>query len=358
MKKIVLTGGGTAGHVTPNIALIPKLIKEGYEIHYIGSKTGVEKDLITSLDSSLNVKYYPISSGKLRRELNFENVKDVFKVSKGILEANSLIKKIKPDVIFSKGGYVVVPVVLAGKTHKIPVVIHESDYTPGLANKIAIPFAKTVCTSFESTKNFIKKATVVHTGPPIREEIKNGIYETGEKLCSFKNKKPVLMLMGGSLGAKKLNETLREALSKSLLNDYNVIHLTGKGNLDKSLTYDNYKQFDYVGDEMAHLFSYADYVITRGGANAIFELLLIKKPHIIIPLSLKASRGDQIQNAKEFSEKGYSKVIFEEDLNVSLLIDELSDLAKNSNKYIDKMSSYKGSNTLDMIVNIIKENTR
>ncbi len=357
MKKIVLTGGGTAGHVTPNIALIPKLIKEGYEIHYIGSKTGVEKNLITSLDSSLNVKYYSISSGKLRRELNFENVKDVFKVTKGILEANKLIKKIKPDVIFSKGGYVVVPVVLAGKKQNVPVIIHESDYTPGLANKIAIPFAKTVCTSFESTKKFIKKATVVHTGPPIREEIKEGNKEIGESLCNFKNKKPVIMLMGGSLGAKKLNETLRKALKQSKLNNYNVIHLTGKGNLDDTLTYDNYKQFDYVGEEMSHLLNFADIVITRGGANAIFELLSIKKPNIIIPLSLKASRGDQIQNAKEFSEKGYSKVIFEEDLNTDLLLKEVEDLFNNSFHYINKMSSYKGINTLDMIVKIVKENS-
>ncbi len=357
MKKIVLTGGGTAGHVTPNIALIPKLIKEGYEIHYIGSKTGVEKNLITSLDDNLNVKYYSISSGKLRRELNFENVKDVFKVTKGILEANKLIKKIKPDVIFSKGGYVVVPVVLAGKKQNVPVIIHESDYTPGLANKIAIPFAKTVCTSFESTQKFIKKATVVHTGPPIREEIKEGDKTIGKDLCNFKNEKPVIMLMGGSLGAKKLNETLRKALKQSKLNNYNVIHLTGKGNLDETLTYDNYKQFDYVGEEMAHLLSFANIVITRGGANAIFELLSIKKPNIIIPLSLKASRGDQIQNAKEFSEKGYSKVIFEEDLNTDLLLEEIEDLFNNSSKYINNMNSYKGVNTLNMIVKIIKENS-
>ncbi len=358
MKKIVLTGGGTAGHVTPNIALIPKLIEKGYEIHYIGSKEGVEKNLITSMDSSLNIKYYGISSGKLRRELNFENVKDVFKVSKGILEANKIIKKIKPDIIFSKGGYVVVPVILAGKKQNVPIVIHESDYTPGLANKIAIPFSKVVCTSFENTKNFIKKAEVVYTGAPIREEITKGIYDKGEELCNFPTKKPVVMLMGGSLGAKKLNETLRELLQKSLLKNYNVIHLTGKGNSDDSLTYTNYKQFEYVKDEMAHLLSYADLVVTRGGSNALFELLAIKKPHIIIPLSKKASRGDQIDNAKEFSEKGFSKVIFEEDLTTTKLIKEISDLNKNSESYTTAMDSYKSSNTLDSILNIIIQNTK
>lgn len=358
MKKIVLTGGGTAGHVTPNIALIPYLIEKGYEVHYIGSKTGVEKDLIEALDKNLNVTYYPISSGKLRRELNFENVKDVFKVTKGILEAHSLLKKIKPDVIFSKGGYVVVPVVLAGKNQNIPIVIHESDYTPGLANKIAIPFAKTVCTSFEATKSFIKKSTVVHTGPPIRQEIKQGVAGIGEHLCSFKENKPVLMLIGGSLGAKKLNETLRELLKKSLLKNYNVIHLTGKGNIDETLQYENYKQFDYVTYELPHLLAYSDIVITRGGANAIFELLSIKKPHIIVPLSKKASRGDQIDNAKEFLSKGYSKVIFEEDLTDLLLIEEISDLKNDSQSYIEKMSEYKSENTLNMILDIIVKNTK
>ncbi|MFV0439871.1 MAG: undecaprenyldiphospho-muramoylpentapeptide beta-N-acetylglucosaminyltransferase [Lachnospirales bacterium] len=356
MKKIVLTGGGTAGHVTPNIALIPKLIDKGFEIHYIGSINGFEKKLVEDISQKYDVKYYGISSGKLRRQLSFKNVTDAFSVLKGMKDAYFLLKKIKPNVIFSKGGYVVVPVVLSAKLLKIPVIIHESDYSPGLANKIAIPSSKIVCTTFESTKKYIKDKKVVCTGSPIRNEVLQGDSIRGKNLCDFKEDKPVILQMGGSQGSMALNKALRDTLTLGLLKNYNIIHLTGKGNLDNSLKFDNYKQFEYVKDEYPHLLAYSDFVISRGGANSIFEFLSIKKPNIIIPLTLKASRGDQIQNAKEFLEKGYSSVLFEEDLTSDTLFEKIQELSDNKDTYIKNMNTYSKLDTLDQITSLLVEN--
>ncbi|MFV0518990.1 MAG: undecaprenyldiphospho-muramoylpentapeptide beta-N-acetylglucosaminyltransferase [Lachnospirales bacterium] len=355
MKKVLLTGGGTAGHVTANLALMPFLHKEGYEIYYIGRKEGIEKELVEDVEDC-KVTYFGISSGKLRRQINIENIKDFFKVGKGYFEALKLLKKIKPDLVFSKGGYVVVPVILSAKSLNIPIIIHESDYTPGLANKIAMPFAKVILTSFESTKNFIKKGEVIHTGSPIRDEILEGNFEIGKTFVGFKDDKKVLLLTGGSQGAKKLNETLRNALKEGKLQDFNIIHLAGKGNLDTSLDYTNYKQFEYLSTELPHIFAYADFVITRGGSNSIFELLALKKPHIIIPLPKGASRGDQLENAKEFFEKGYSKVLYENDLTTNSLKLNLQDLCINKDEYVKNMNSYTKNNTLNEIMSLIKKN--
>ncbi len=354
MKKVLLTGGGTSGHVTANLALMHLLQKENMGIYYIGRTVGIEKDLVEKVDYC-KPTYYGISSGKLRRELNFENVKDFFKVGKGFFEAKKILKEVKPDIIFSKGGFVVVPVILAAKTLNIPIIIHESDYTPGLANKIAIPFAKVVCTSFESTKKFINKAEVLYTGSPIREEVLKGNYETGKSFASFKEDKKVLLLIGGSQGARVLNEVLRKSVTKGYLSDFNVIHIVGKGNLDTSLNFDNYKQFEYLNNELPHILAYSDFVITRGGANTLFELLALKKPHIIVPLSKKASRGDQIENAKEFSEKGYSKVIFEEDFTEDSLKENLLDLRNNYKSYVTNMEKYDKKDTLLTIMELIKK---
>ena len=217
MKTIVLTGGGTAGHVTPNIALIPFLKKEGWSIQYIGSKTGIEKDLITKE----NIPYHGISSGKLRRYVSLENLKDPFKVVKGLFDAYSLLRKIKPNLVFSKGGYVTVPVVLAAKLLGIPVIIHESDITPGLANKIASKGAKEICVNFPETLQYVGSKGVL-TGTPIREELFKGDANKGRSLCKFTNHKPVLLMMGGSLGSVKINTCLREALDTLILCIYVV----------------------------------------------------------------------------------------------------------------------------------------
>ncbi len=332
MKTIVLTGGGTAGHVTPHLALIPSLRENGWDIKYIGSHQGMEKELVTKA----NIPYYGISSGKLRRYLSAENLKDPFKVIKGYFDAYALLKKIKPQLVFSKGGYVTVPVVLAARTLRIPVIIHESDMTPGLANKIAIKSAKTVCVNFEETLQYVGKKGV-YTGSPIREELLHGHKSTAKKICGFEEDKPVILMMGGSLGSRKVNDVLREALSK-LLKDFNVIHICGKNNIDEALLLTKgYKQFEYVDKELPHLFAAADIMLSRAGANALAEILALNIPSLLIPLSAKASRGDQILNAKAMKNKGYCEVLFEEELNKDTLIEKLNLLYQEREKYLQKM---------------------
>ena len=347
MKKIILTGGGTAGHVTPNIALIDKLQKEGYDIYYIGSKTGMEKDLI----GARGIRYYGISCGKLRRYMDIKNVTDAVRVVKGVFEAVSIIKKISPQVIFSKGGFVAVPVAVAAKILNIPLIIHESDITPGLANKIAIPFAKAVCASFPETLSYVKKENVFLTGTPIRKELFNGNKEKGFALCGFTEKRPTVLVIGGSQGSIKINAVLRQALP-ALLKSYNIIHICGRENVDKALlNTENYKQFEYLGPELAHIYALSDMVVSRAGANSIYEFLALKKPNLLIPLSRNASRGDQILNAASFEKQSISKVLPEEELNENSLVLNIIDLYSNRDRYVDAMAD---SNLSDGVAEVVK----
>ena len=334
MKKIVLTGGGSAGHVTPNIALIPRLKELGYEIHYIGSKDGIERKLI----EEIGIRYYPISSGKLRRYFDKQNFTDPFRIMKGVGQAYRIIGKIRPDVIFSKGGFVSVPVILAGKMRRVPTVIHESDFTPGLANKIVIPVAKKVCVTFPETVKHIPKNKGIYTGTPIRPEILQGQKSKGYGVTKFTPDKPTIMLVGGSLGSVKLNTSIRSILPK-LLKKYQVIHLCGQGNLsEEHKDLQGYVQYEYVKEDLPHFFAMADLVISRGGANSIYELLALKKPNILIPLSAKASRGDQILNAQSFEKMGYSKVLQEEKLTNDSLFKTIEYVYGNKAKYVDAMN--------------------
>lgn len=283
MKKIVLTGGGTAGHVMPNIALVKALKKEGFEIYYIGSETGIEKSLV----EKEGLTYFSIPVGKLRRYLSFKNITDMFRVVVGIKEAAALIKKIKPDIVFSKGGFVAVPVVLGAKKNGVLVVIHESDMTPGLANKITMPFAKKICTTFPETAKALPKRKAVHTGTPIREELFLGEANKGLRICGFEKSKPVILMMGGSLGSVKINKILRDILP-DLLKTFQVVHITGKGNIsNEHLTVTGYKQFEFISDELSHIIKAADIIISRAGSNSIGEFLALKKPMLLIPLSKK-----------------------------------------------------------------------
>lgn len=351
MKRIVLTGGGTAGHVTPCIAMLPALKKEGYDIHYIGSYKGIERKLIKEYD----IPYYGISSGKLRRYLDLKNFTDPFKVLKGYFEAYKILKKIKPDILFSKGGFVTVPVVLAAKRCKIPIIIHEFDMTPGLANKIAIPAAQKVCVNFPETINHIPQKKAVLTGTPIRKELFSGNKIKGLDFCGFTANKPVIMVIGGSSGSKVINDVIRGMLP-TLLRDFQVVHLCGKGNLDPKLdNLEGYAQFEYIKKELSDLFAAANLVISRAGANAICEILALKIPNILIPLSLKASRGDQILNAKSFKSQGYSYVIKEEDLSVSSLMEAIQTVINNKHSYIEAMKKSKLNDSIDVIMNLIKE---
>ncbi len=350
MKKIILTGGGTAGHVNPNIALIPFLKKENYDISYIGSINGIEKDLITSLSSSYNIDYHGISSGKLRRYIDLKNITDAFRVVKGVGDALILIKKLKPDVIFSKGGFVSVPVVIAGYINKVPIIIHESDISAGLANKICIPLANKVCTTFPEALEGISSSKGVLTGTPIRQEL----FKSKNNLNLFNNNKPIILVMGGSLGSVKINNSIRESLEELLIK-FNIIHLCGKGNLDASLNNkEGYIQKEYVTRELPDFFKESTLVVSRAGSNAICELLALKKPNLLIPLSKNASRGDQILNANSFKKQNYSLVLEEEDLNKDSLLLEINNLYNNKDNFIKSMQNSNLNNAIDKIVNQIK----
>lgn len=352
MKKIIMTGGGTAGHVTPNIALMPALKEAGYEIEYIGSINGMEKELI----EAQNIPYHGISSGKLRRYFDWKNFSDPFRVVKGYGQAKRLMKKLKPDVVFSKGGFVSVPVVLAAKHCHIPAIIHESDITPGLANKIAIKGAKKVCCNFPETLKYLPSDKAILTGSPIRRELFSGDEKKALEYCNFADHdKPVLLIIGGSLGSKVVNEAVRKILPE-LLKDFYVIHLCGKGNLDNSLTGTiGYAQFEYANEELTDMFALADIAISRAGANSICELLALHKPNILIPLSAAASRGDQVLNAKSFKKQGFSYVIEEENLTESTLLDAVKDVYSNRSKYINAMSQSGQMDSIGTILQLLEE---
>lgn len=354
MKRIVLTGGGTAGHVTPNIALLPRLKELGYDIHYIGSYDGIERKLI----EQYHIPYYGISSGKLRRYFDWKNFSDPFKVLKGYRQARALLKKLNPDVLFSKGGFVSVPVVMAAKHRKIPAIIHESDITPGLANKLAIPNACKVCCNFPETLQYLPKEKAVLTGSPIRKELLLGNRLNGLSYCQFKPDKPVILIIGGSSGSQFINEVVRSLLPE-LLKTYQVLHLCGKGNLDNSLNGTaGYAQLEYANQELNDLFAAADIVISRAGANAICELLALRKPNILIPLSANASRGDQILNARSFERQGYSMVIEEEQLSDVVLLDAIHKLFANRSQYVDAMAKSEQLNSVETVVQLIEEAAR
>lgn len=351
MKKIVLTGGGSAGHVTPNLALIPKLKQEGFEISYIGSFTGIEKDLL----EKEGIPYYGISTGKLRRYFDTKNFTDPFRVLKGYFDAKKIMKQIKPDIVFSKGGFVSVPVVRAANSLHIPCIIHESDMTPGLANKLCIPVAKKVCCNFPETLEGVPAEKGVHIGCPIREDLLQGIADKGRELCGFDSEKPIMMVIGGSLGASSVNKSVREALPK-LLEHFQIIHICGREKIDNLfLTTPGYKQFEYVNEELKHLFAAADIVVSRAGANAICELVALKKPNLLIPLSLAASRGDQILNAKSFEAQGLSMVLNEDDLIDSVLVEKVIELYERRQEFVDKMGESNQGQAVDKLIELIKE---
>ncbi|OAA93628.1 undecaprenyldiphospho-muramoylpentapeptide beta-N-acetylglucosaminyltransferase [Clostridium coskatii] len=351
MKKIILTGGGSAGHVTPNLALVPRLKELGYNIQYIGTENGIERKII----EDQKIEYHIISSGKLRRYFDIKNFTDPFKVLKGILQAILIIRKEKPNIVFSKGGFVSVPVVIAAHINKVPVIAHESDITPGLANRLSAPYCTKICATFpESLKN-IKGNNSVLTGTPIRKELLDGSRIIGRRMCGFDNEKPVLLIIGGSLGSTFINNTVRNSLNE-LLKNYNIVHICGKGNLDKSLKErKGYVQFEYINEELPHIMNAADIVISRAGANVIFELLALKKPNLLIPLSKKSSRGDQILNAASFEKSGYSMVLQEEELTSQVLLDRVFKLYSSRNEYINNMEASPVQDAVGKIINLIEK---
>lgn len=342
-----MTGGGTAGHVTPNIALMPALKARGFEIYYIGSLDGIEKKLI----EEIGIKYYGVSTGKFRRYFSLKNLTDPFRVFKGIGEARKILKALSPDVVFSKGGFVGVPVVKGARKLGIPCIIHESDYSVGLANKLCFSAAEKICCDFPETLKSLPAEKGVLTGSPVRKELSEGNAGNGRIVCGFEDGKPVLLVIGGSLGAAAVNEAVRNALPE-LLKKYNVIHICGKGKTDDSFNnMEGYRQFDYVGRGLADLFAAADIVISRAGANSIFELLALKKPNILIPLP--GGRGDQLLNARSFEGQGYSMVIRQEELTPDLLVSKTDELFENRESYISAMSKSTQQDAIKLITDLI-----
>lgn len=351
MKRIILTGGGTAGHVTPNIALIPRLKEEGYDIHYIGSYNGIEKKLI----EDMQIPYHGISSGKLRRYFDVKNFSDPFRVIKGCGEASRLVKSLKPDVVFSKGGFVSVPVVLAAKKHKVPAIIHESDMSPGLANKLCIPSAVKICCNFPEAMEHLPKDKAVLTGTPIRQELFQGDPLEAIRFTGLSANKPTILVVGGSTGSVKVNEAVRGCLDE-LLKTYQIIHLCGKDKVDPAFeNRSGYVQYEYIKKELSSLLAFADIVISRAGANAICELQALAKPNVLIPLGSSASRGDQLLNAESFQKQGFSHVLLEENLTNATLLEAVREVYDHRSDYRKTMEASRMSNSIDIIMDLIHD---
>jgi len=348
---IVFTGGGTVGHVSVNLALIPHFVSDGWELHYIGSETGIERKMVEDIP---NLSYHPISTGKLRRYLSVKNFTDLFRILKGILQARKILSKIKPDIIFSKGGFVSFPVVAAAKLKKVKVILHESDLTPGLANKMSMPLSDAILTTFKDTEKFIKDSDKVHfVGAIIREELKAGDRAKGLRFCGMENGKPILFIMGGSSGAQSINIAVRNNLDK-LLNSFNIIHICGTGNVDSTYDFAGYRQYEFVKEELPDMLKACDLVISRAGANAIFEFLQLKKPMLLVPIPLSQSRGDQYHNAEYFKAKGYCDVLYDESLSSDEFVSKVLDVYNNRNDYLEKMEKQTEIGSVNDIISIIK----
>lgn len=349
-ETILFTGGGTAGHVTPNLALIEYFQNKNWKVLYIGSENGIEKEIITRI----HIPYYSIATDKLRRHFTWRNLLTPFKVIEGMLSAIILCRKLKPTVVFSKGGFVAFPVVFGAWVNRIPVIIHESDLTPGLANRLSFPFAKKICVTFPEGVDFFKnKNKVIVTGTPIRPALLQGNAVQGRKFCGFNQDKSILLIIGGSSGAEKINQAIRHILPQ-LLERFQIIHLCGKNKVDPSLKHlAGYQQFEYLHDELADVFACADVIVSRAGANSLYELLALNKPHLLIPLSTQASRGDQISNAKYFAAKGLSQVIFEKDLTDEKLLADLLEIERQKNIIRQKLADYKLPESVNIITKLV-----
>ena len=347
---IIFTGGGSSGHVVPNLALAKKFKSAGWEITYIGSQNGIEKDLVAK---ETGISYFAIASGKLRRYFSWQNFLDPFKIAYGIVQSWVICQKIRPQVIFSKGGFVAFPLIIAAWLSRIPVVAHESDLTPGLANKLSFPLIKKLCITFPETANKLGNSTkIVVTGTPIRQELLLGNAAKGLAICEFSTNKKVILVIGGGLGSEVINIAVRSLLPKLLIN-FQVVHICGKDKVDNTLNLPGYKQFGYVYDELADIMACANMIISRAGANSIYEFLALRKPHVLIPLSLKSSRGDQISNAKYFATQGLSQVLYEENLSPNALYEKIIWMNEHEDEIMRKLQTFAKKDSVQLIYDII-----
>jgi len=353
-KTLVLTGGGTAGHVMPNLALVPRLRELGWSLHYLGSSAGPERDLV----QSSGIPFHPIATGKFRRYFSWKNFTDPFKVILGAAQAFSLLGKLRPAAVFSKGGFVAVPVVYAAFLRRIPVVLHESDLTPGLANRLCLRLCRRICASFPETLEHLPPDKAVLTGTPVREELLKGGRDAGLNWLGFTSQKPVLLIMGGSQGAAALNRCIRSALPE-LEGRYQVVHLCGPGRIDPLLQgLQGYRQFEFLGKELADVFAASDRAVSRAGANSLFELLALRKPGLLIPLPLGASRGDQILNARSFVRRGFAAMLRQEDLSEDSLLRNLDALESESETLRRNMGASEQTSAIENVMRVIASVTQ
>ena len=347
--KIILTGGGTAGHVTPHLSIIPKLLEDGHEIHYIGTEDGMEAGIISDVEG---VTYHAIPAGKLRRYHDWKNFSDMFKAVRGVREARKIIKEIGPQIIFSKGGYVGLPVVIAAKECGVPALIHESDMTSGLANRLSLPFAKALMCTFPETAKAVGKKGI-YVGAPIREELFKGDPARGRRYFGFDDSKPVLLVMGGSSGAQAINRAVRGIL-EDLTGCFQVLHICGHGNLfDIYERTPGYWQTEYLHAELADALACADVVVSRAGSNSICELLALRKPSLLIPYPSTASRGDQEVNAASFERRGFARVLEQKDLTGETLLEKIVEVYHDRGEIIDCMRREPMVNGRDKIIELI-----
>ena len=347
MLRIVLTGGGTAGHVIPHMALIPELRELGCELHYIGTSDGIERDIIGDL-----VPYSGISAGKLRRYASWQNFIDPFRVIRGFGQALRVLRQVRPDIVFSKGGFVAVPVVLAARVCRIPVVIHESDMSPGLANRLALPFAAHICVTFPETLRAVPRSRSTLTGTPIRPELFRGQRAEGMRFVGADGTRPILLFLGGSLGAASINECVIRSLSQ-LLEQYFVVHVTGMGQAVKQVERPGYRQYKFLTAQLPDVMHAADLVVSRAGSNSIHELLALRKPHILVPLSRRVSRGDQVLNAASFSDQGFCEVISDEELTPGTLLQTVGTVLQNRVHYVEAMQAAGQRDAVHAVIDIL-----
>ena len=337
-----MTGGGTAGHVIPSVPIIERLLEDGLEVSFIGSDSGLEERLVADLD----VTFYGIRTGKLRRYFSIENLLDALRVFVGVAQAFRLLRQIKPVVAFSKGGYVAFPVVFAAWLNRIPVVAHESDLTPGLANRLCLPFVKTLCLNFPETK--VRSRHVLITGTAVRSKLLNGSARQGRDWLGIPDDRRILVVVGGSSGAMAINAVVRETLD-ALCERFFVVHVCGADQIDVGVQNSNYLQYEYIADEWGNVLAAADLVISRSGANALYELLALRKLNILIPLSRRASRGDQIENAEMAERHRWSLVVPEETLSRDTLLNAIDFIDRDRDYWLEHLQTFELRDSVTLI---------
>ncbi|MCB9229028.1 MAG: undecaprenyldiphospho-muramoylpentapeptide beta-N-acetylglucosaminyltransferase [Deltaproteobacteria bacterium] len=347
VRKIVLTGGGTAGHVMPHIALLPEFHKAGWEVHYVGSG-GIEKRLMIEQ----GVPFYQIPAGKLRRYFSVRNLTDIFRIIAAVLSSLWILRRLSPDLVFSKGGFVSVPVSVAAWILRIPVLTHESDVTPGLANRMITPFARKIFCAFPETLKYLPSGKGILTGIPVRSSLREGLAKEGLRICNFteEDSRPVVLIMGGSQGAESINQAVLQS-QDLLLQEFRLIHLTGAGK-DTPLVRDGYQSFEFAGEELPHLFAASELVVGRAGANFLFECLSLRKPMLLIPLQ-KGSRGDQLLNAASFSRAGWAQQLSEENLSPETLLEAIRQLHADAAKLRQSMEQGSSADPSSAIMELL-----